>query len=607
MWSMKGKKIVGPHYYSTLKRNMLLVMILVSFAPLLLIAGIILYQFQVSYQEKVIAHLEEVVEKHRQNIDGFLDEKLADIRVMNRTFSLEQLSDESFLQGKLAILQEEHGGVFVDLGLVNGEGLQVAYAGGFKLARVNYSEADWFKKALKSEQFISDVFLGIRGLPHFIVAVKKEWQGSTWILRSTIDFVAFNSLVENLRIGKTGLAFIVNREGEFQTNAPLAARPESIKHVDLINKSFGQGLPPEDQGHLEATDRVRKKKNDRQPVTVIERDPQRGGEYISVSTPLKKGEWLLVYQQDTTDAFADLYRARKLALIIFLVGGLSIVSMAFILSSRIIKRVVWADREKEMMNEQIIEAGKLASVGELAAGIAHEINNPVAIMVEEAGWIEDLLKEDGTCEDPAEVSRALKQIKNQGVRCKQITHKLLSFARKTDPELRKVQLNELIDEVVALSEQRVKYSNVKLKLNLAQHLPEVHVSPSEFEQVLLNLVNNALDAMTPDGGTLEITTRIDGGHVVVDVADSGQGIPKANLARIFDPFFTTKPVGKGTGLGLSICYGIIKKMEGEISVNSGVGLGTTFHVRLPLPPEHGAKKEPVHQRLAVHLGGGDSA
>ena len=604
---MEDKKIVGPNYYRTLKRNMLLIMILVSFAPLLLIAGIILYQFQVSYQEKVIAHLEEVVEKHRQNIDGFLDEKLADIRVMTRTFSLEQLRDESFLQGKLAILQEEHGGVFVDLGLVNGEGLQVAYAGAFKLAQVNYSEADWFKKALKSEQFISDVFLGIRGLPHFIVAVKKEWRGGTWILRSTIDFVAFNSLVENLRIGKTGLAFIVNHDGEFQTNAPLAVRQNSRKHVDLLIKSFRLGLPPEAQGQIEVTDRVRKKKNDQQPVTVIESDPNRGGEYISVSTPLKKGEWLLVYQQDTADAFADLYRTRKLPLVIFLVGGLSIVSMAFILSSRMIKRVVWADREKEMMNEQIIEAGKLASVGELAAGIAHEINNPVAIMVEEAGWIEDLLKEDGSCEDPAEARRALKQIKNQGARCKQITHKLLSFARKTDPELRKVQLNELIDEVVALSEQRVKYSNVKLNLNLAQHLPEVYASPAEFEQVLLNLVNNALDAMTTDGGTLEITTRVDGGQVVVDVADTGQGIPKANLARIFDPFFTTKPVGKGTGLGLSICYGIIRKMEGEISVNSAVGLGTTFHVRLPLLPEDGPKEELLHQNLAVHLGGDDSA
>ena len=604
---MQGKKLVGPHYYRALKRNMLLIMILVSCAPLLLIAGIILYQFQISYQEKVIAHLEEVVEKHRQNIDGFLDEKLADIRVMTRTFGLEQLRDELFLQGKLAILQQEHGGVFVDLGLVNGEGLQVAYAGAFKLARVNYSEADWFKKSLKSEQFISDVFLGIRGLPHFIVAVKKEWQGGTWILRSTIDFVAFNSLVENLRIGKTGLAFIVNREGEFQTNAPLAARPTRRQHVDLLSKSFPQGLFPEDQGHLEATARVRKKKNEQQPVTVIESDPNRGGKYISVSTPLKNGEWLLVYQQDAADAFADLYRAQKLALVIFLVGGLGIVSMAFILSNRIIRRVVWADREKGMMNEQIIEAGKLASVGELAAGIAHEINNPVAIMVEEAGWIEDLLEENGGCEDPAEVRRALKQIKNQGIRCKQITHKLLSFARKTDPELRKVHLNELIDEVVALSEQRVKFSNVKLNVNLADHLPEVYASPSEFEQVLLNLVNNALDAMPPDGGTLEITTRVDGGHVVVDVADTGQGIPKANLARIFDPFFTTKPVGKGTGLGLSICYGIIKKMEGEISVNSASGLGTTFHVRLPLPPEAGARKELLHQNLAVHLGGDDSA
>ncbi|MCG6917512.1 MAG: two-component sensor histidine kinase [Deltaproteobacteria bacterium] len=604
---MADRKITGPHYYRTLKRNMLLIMILVSFAPLLLIAGIILYQFQVSYQEKVIAHLEEVVEKHRQNIDGFLDEKLADIRVMTRTFGLEQLRDESFLQGKLAILQEEHGGVFVDLGLVNGEGIQVAYAGAFKLARVNYSEADWFKKALKSEQFISDVFLGLRGLPHFIVAVKKKWQGETWILRSTIDFVAFNSLVENLRIGKTGLAFIINHEGEFQTNAPLAARTSSRAHVELLLKSFSQGLPPEEQVHLEGTERVRKKKNDWQPVTVIERDPQRGGKYISVSTPLKKGEWLLVYQQDATDAFADLYRAQKVALVIFLLGGLGIVSMAFILSDRIIKRVVRGDREKEMMNEQIIEAGKLASVGELAAGIAHEINNPVAIMVEEAGWIEDLLEEDGSCEDPAEVSRALKQIKNQGARCKQITHKLLSFARKTDPELRKVQLNELIEEVVALSEQRIKYSNVKLNLNLAQHLPEVYVSPAEFEQVLLNLVNNALDAMTSEGGILEITTRVDGGHVVVDVADTGQGIPKANLGRIFDPFFTTKPVGKGTGLGLSICYGIIKKMDGEISVNSAVGLGTTFHVRLPLTPEDAAKGELIHQNLAMHLGGGGSA
>lgn len=245
-------------------------------------------------------------------------------------------------------------------------------------------------------------------------------------------------------------------------------------------------------------------------------------------------------------------------------------------------------------------------MGELAAGVAHEINNPVAIMVEEAGWVEDLLEEDGSCEDPDEVRRALRQIKTQGVQCKQITHKLLSFARKTDPALRKVQLNDLIQEVIALSEQRAKYGNVKIDLALFPLLPEVYVSASEVEQVLLNLINNALDAMSPKGGILEITTRVDGNHVAANIADTGQGIPEANLARIFDPFFITKPVGKGTGLGLSICYGILKKLGGDISVDSTVGLGTTFCIRLLVQVDEAGKSELLHDNLAVHLGGVDS-
>jgi two-component system, NtrC family, sensor kinase len=248
----------------------------------------------------------------------------------------------------------------------------------------------------------------------------------------------------------------------------------------------------------------------------------------------------------------------------------------------VVNHIVHAEREKEMMTEQVIEAGKLASVGELAAGIAHEINNPVAIMVEEAGWIEDLLDEvdmkEG--ENAGEFRRALKQIKTQGIRCKEITHKLLSFARKTDPKLKMVSLNDLIEEVVGISEQSAKYGNVKIIKHLSPDLPVISVSPSEMQQVLLNLINNAIDAMDK-GGKIEITSRTENNFVIVDVADTGHGIPKANLQKIFDPFYTTKPVGKGTGLGLSICYGIIKKMGGEITVNSAVGLGTTFHVLIP--------------------------
>ncbi len=241
------------------------------------------------------------------------------------------------------------------------------------------------------------------------------------------------------------------------------------------------------------------------------------------------------------------------------------------------------------MNEQIIEAGKLASLGELAAGIAHEINNPVAIMVEEAGWLEDILEESiqdrGKIE---EFSRSLRQIKTQGKRCKEITHKLLSFARRIDSRVSKIQINEVINEVISLSARRAKFSNIKIKSILSPGLPEIYASPSELQQVFLNLINNSIDAIDEKkGGLITISTKRAKNQIICEITDTGCGIPKANLSRIFDPFFTTKPVGKGTGLGLSICYGIIKKMGGDIKVESEIGKGTTFTIYLPINKQGG--------------------
>ncbi|MCK8601563.1 sensor histidine kinase [Desulfoferrobacter suflitae] len=579
-------------FYKSLTRNMMLLIALVSFTPLVLVSGILGYEFHTSYQEKVIAHLQELVQKQRQNIDVFLTEKLANIRVLAETFSYQQLQDELFLKRKLALFQENYGGAFVDLGLVDQNGIQMSYAGPFQLMKANYSQAQWFKEAMENPYFISDVFLGLRGLPHFIVAVQKESHGMKYILRSTIDFVAFNDLVENIHIGKTGLAFIVNQKGEFQTKPRLEAPMNKEFFQSLMTNVHKQFLAV-GEAIVEVSDHQWRSYQSEGEVTIVRALDNAGVPFLYVMTPLKNGDWFLVYQQEERDAFADLYRARKIALTIILLGGLAIIFTSYVLSRRMVRHFAQAEREKEMMNEQVIEAGKLASVGELAAGIAHEINNPVAIMVEEAGWIEDLLDEEDLreSENLQEFQRALKQIKTQGVRCKEITHKLLSFARKTDPKLKMVSLNDLINEVVGLSEQSAKYSNVKIVKHLTPDIPVISVSPSEMQQVLLNLINNAIDAMDSKGGTLEITTRMEQDMVVIDVADTGQGIPKANLQKIFDPFYTTKPVGKGTGLGLSICYGIIKKMGGEITVNSAVGIGTTFHVMLPAPEEETVGEE----------------
>jgi two-component system, NtrC family, sensor kinase len=566
---MREKPKEAKARYKISARNMAVQMIAISFVPLILILLIIGYEFQTSYKEKAVAYLKELVLKHQKTIDLFLNERLSYLQVLAGSYSYQQLRDEEFLAQKLSVLQSSYSGVFVDIGVVDEKGIQIAYAGAFKLGKADYSHAEWFKQAMEKPYFISDVFLGLRNQPHFIITVKQSTPNEgDWILRATIDFEKFNAFVEQVSVGQTGSAFIINRKGELQTKP----NPESP-----LQKNFLMDL---------LTEITLAEKSGNRPINVGEIKYQEN-DFIYVTTLLKNGEWLLVYQQAKSDAFASLYRAQKISLIIFLLGGMAIIWVVLLIYKRETSYIDHLREERMVMNEQVIEAGKLASLGELAAGIAHEINNPLAIMLEEGGWIDDLISEEPFCqgENYDEIKRALKQIRTQGDRCKEITHKLLSFARRTDPVARKIQVNELIEEIIGISEQRSKFSSIKIIKHLAPDLPEVMASPSEMQQVFLNLLNNSIDAIDAaggHGGTIEITSRAEGNAVIIDVADTGQGIPEAILSRIFDPFFTTKPVGKGTGLGLSICLGIIKKIGGKLTVKSIVGEGTTFHIHLPL-------------------------
>jgi two-component system NtrC family sensor kinase len=447
---------------------------------------------------------------------------------------------------------------------VRADGGQVSYAGPFPLERAQYDDANWFRAAIQTDAYTSDVFKGLRGFPHFIVTARKEVGGQPWILRATVDFLAFNDVVENILVGQTGFAHIINRAGALQTRTAGRPVPESQAYLRLFQHSDQTG-----------SDDI---------LSGTRKDAQ-GNELIYVAGMLKDNQWALIFQQDRKDAYRGLYRTRNITFLAFGLGGIAIVTMALVLSRRMVERIVAADREKELMNKQIVESGHLASLGELAAGIAHEINNPVAIMVEEAGWIEDLLEDETfhESENLEEFKRALTQIRKQGIRARDITHKLLSFARRSDSRIGQVDVNDLIQDVVSLSSQQAKYNNVEIKTSFQDALPAIRASQTELQQVLINLINNAIDAMDKQGGVIDVKTwQSAPGKVKFSVHDNGPGIPQAILARVFDPFFTTKPVGKGTGLGLSICYGIINTMGGDIEVESRVGDGTCFEVSLPI-------------------------
>jgi signal transduction histidine kinase len=237
--------------------------------------------------------------------------------------------------------------------------------------------------------------------------------------------------------------------------------------------------------------------------------------------------------------------------------------------------------ERQRIEEQLYQTEKLASLGTLSAGVAHEINNPLGVIL---GFTEILL--DRIPPDSKE-HELLKTIERQGLNAKRIVEKLMTYARQPSKQEEFTDLNKDIESVTSLLQNNLFTNKIELELRLARELPRVHGDSGELQQVFINLVNNAVAAM-PEGGKLSVITRINPYNQMVEAifADTGTGIPKEIADRIFDPFFTTKKVGEGTGLGLSVSYAIVNKSGGNIRFEtrlqeaSGGNQGTTFFVAL---------------------------
>jgi PAS domain S-box-containing protein len=240
--------------------------------------------------------------------------------------------------------------------------------------------------------------------------------------------------------------------------------------------------------------------------------------------------------------------------------------------------------EKRTQELQLMQAEKMSSIGVLAAGVAHEINNPLNSV---AGYAEALLRRFRDAPDLADDPRLedfqayLNVIIREAYRCKGVIDSLLSFSRKSDGTIGSVDINDLVNEVLELVKHKSRYDKVEIGIDCRADLPSVAGDAAALRQVFLNLVLNAVQAI--DGsGLVEISTAIEGNEVVVRVRDTGSGIAPETLDQIWNPFFTTKAVGQGLGLGLAVSYNIVKKHCGEVQVETEVGKGTLFSVRLPV-------------------------
>jgi two-component system NtrC family sensor kinase len=275
----------------------------------------------------------------------------------------------------------------------------------------------------------------------------------------------------------------------------------------------------------------------------------------------------------------------------FAVAGIFVAFITFLTTRNLLQKLAAAKEQTFFLDEKLVQSQKLASIGELSAGIGHEINNPLAIISQETEWMQHLLKRIGE-RDPKEVAElkdSLKEVLRQVDRCREVTQNLLEFARKKEPVFQEVNVNKLIDDLSRLVEKETIQDHIEIRREFQQDLPLVHTDAPSLRQVVLNLLTNALHAVQKDGRIRIATKSSENGSVDIIVEDTGCGIPKDHLTKIFDPFFTTKPEGKGTGLGLSICHGIVDKLGGRISVSSEVGKGSTFVVTLPINQQKGMR------------------
>ena len=551
------------------KHSILFSLIIIPFIPFLLAVGVSFYFFSTTLETNTNRSLKRVVEDHREMIDAFLMERKADLELVQASFDLQTIGEKAVMDRTFKTLSSQSE-AFIDLGLFDAKGHQLRYAGRYQwLEGKNYGEEFWFKQVMDQDFYISDVFLGYRNSPHFIIAVKKGRGENAWVLRASIDTLFFDQLVSRVGLGRTGHSYILNKAGVSQTH------PGEETLLDLPHPGSG--------------------------IQTFIREDDQGRDHLYAVTRLGNKDWYLVVRQEKKDAYRSLYSAFYISLLIMVIGGGAIVTLAVWTTAHTVKKIDRLGLEKEQLGSQLIRATQLAEIGEMAAGFAHEINNPLQIIKNENALILTLLDDirdlPGMADNPdiEDVAVCVGQIRLQVDRCADITHSILKFGRKKDISLTSLSPGECIPEIVHLVADRAKVNGVEIIQNMEEGIPRFKGDASRFQQVILNLLNNAMDAIEERHGAVGGVLRIDctakeNTGLEIRIQDNGIGIRPEYMGKVFSPFFTTKPVGKGTGLGLSVCFGIIENFGGTMAVESRQGVGTTFVITLPAANQ----KERIH-------------
>ncbi|SDK85873.1 His Kinase A (phospho-acceptor) domain-containing protein [Maridesulfovibrio ferrireducens] len=556
------KKSAGPYKslfdYQRIWRLCFVILVVVSLVPLFILAFIDFNVTRVAINSENMLRGARTTSNTRRAVAYFLEERKSALQLIVQLDDFRSFQRKERLAEMLRALKNSFGG-FIDLGIIDEDGKQLAYVGPYNLEGKDYKGQAWFKQATDQGTYISDVFLGFRDSPHLVIAVKHYTDNEHYkIYRATLDTTQFNGILSSLDLSEGADAFLVNNAGIMQTPSKWNGDVFSKISFSLPEKSFRTKV-----------EEIQIKKD--LPAIV-------GYAYIE-GTP-----FILMVVKPEAELMGAWQGSRDTLTWISTISVAVILLVMWAVASYMVERIYMADMTRSKLLQQMEHHNRMASIGRLAAGVAHEINNPLAIINEKAGLLKDLFTFNKAYEVDARVLGLLDSVIGSVERCGRITKRLLGFSRQDDVELRPVYPKTIVETVLSFLNKEAEYRSINVSVDVESGIYEIVTDRGKLEQVLLNLISNAFQAMK-DGGALQVkVARADNNRINFSVKDDGCGIPATDLKRIFEPFYSTKKQTGGTGLGLSITYGLVQDLGGLMVVESELGMGTEFRFSLPVNP-----------------------
>jgi len=548
-----------------------LIMAVVALTPLVVMALVDYHLTIQTFESETIDHTDRTVSSAGRDIALFLSQRRAALAFIARDNPRQALCSSERLATLLTHLRDHFGG-FISLGVLDPKGRPLAYAGPHSWEGLKPGERPCFEQAVAQGFFVSAGGGPSGNDRQMMLAIRRDLgDGDFIILRATLDRRILENPISRIALNPGDDVFIINTAGLLQTSSRRYGLPfESIP------------LPvPEPAGS----------------PRVMDTATPEGEEILMGYAYIPQSPFILMLVRSKS-GIMDLWLKPRLQLIGFLVFSILLIMGAILgIATWLVDRIYSADQKRVQALHRVEYANKLASIGRLASGVAHEINNPLAIINQKVGLIKDLftLKRGYAADD--RMMGLVDDVLESIVRCSSITRRLLDFSRHMESRIEPVDLEAVIRQILDFMRKEVHRRHIRVAVETVGDIPELLIDRGGLQQIFLNLINNALAALA-DGGELAIVlARHKGNRVRVTVTDNGHGIPEDDIKRVFEPFFSTRHQNVGTGLGLSVTYGLVTEMGGDIGVQSRVGKGTCFTVTLPLhPPQKNITEEPGHAR-----------